>query len=285
MVNKGYIMSPSELVTYATCLIQCVNNKNNTMSSGTGFIMHLCIKDDLCIPVLITNKHVIKDADTCLFSICKKNPDGSPNNLEIVNIFAPDMTAWVPHPNPDTDLCCLPIGEAIRDLEVRGIQLFYAPLATNLLPTDEDIKTFSALEEVVMVGYPRALADKYNHKPLMRRGITATDIKNNYEGRSEFVVDMACFPGSSGSPVFILNEGLYAMGGSAFAGNRVKFLGVLYAGPIFNAKGEIMLSNTPEAKNTSTAIPMNLGFVIKSSEILAFEPLLYEALKKTQSNA
>ncbi len=273
-------MTPSEHITYATTLITCKKH-DGSICSGTGFIMYLCMQENSCIPVLITNRHVVNNGLSCRFSICKKNDDGTPNDREIVDITVQDMSVWLFHPNPDTDLCCLPVGAAINELEERqGIKLFYTPLTKDWLPTDEDLKTFSALEEVVMVGYPRALVDNYNHKPILRRGITATNIKNNYENKPEFMVDMACFPGSSGSPVFILQEGMYSVAGSAFVGNRIKFLGVLYAGPMFNFDGRILFSNTPEGIKTKTAIPMNLGMVIKASEILAFEPLILQQTPK-----
>lgn len=38
---------------------------------------------------------------------------------------------------------------------------------------------------------------------FFRRGITATNINFDYNGKKEFVIDAACFPGSSGFPVFI----------------------------------------------------------------------------------
>ena len=39
--------------------------------------------------------------------------------------------------------------------------------------------------------------------PILRRGTTATPIALNFEGRPEFLIDAAVYPGSSGSPVFV----------------------------------------------------------------------------------
>lgn len=33
------------------------------------------------------------------------------------------------------------------------------------------------MEDVVMIGYPIGLSDTYNHKPIIRRGITASHPK------------------------------------------------------------------------------------------------------------
>jgi len=60
-----------------------------------------------------------------------------------------------------------------------------------------------------MVGYPVGIWDSANNMPVIRRGITATHPGKDYEGKSEFMIDAACFPGSSGSPVFLFNLGSY----------------------------------------------------------------------------
>jgi len=57
-----------------------------------------------------------------------------------------------------------------------------------------------------MVGYPIGLWDEKNNYPIFRKGITATHPANDYNGKSEFMIDAACFPGSSGSPVYIIDE-------------------------------------------------------------------------------
>ena len=59
-----------------------------------------------------------------------------------------------------------------------------------------------------MIGYPIGLIDEYNNKPIVRKGITATTYNIDYNGKKEFLIDIACFPGSSGSPIFIRRDGL-----------------------------------------------------------------------------
>jgi len=57
----------------------------------------------------------------------------------------------------------------------------------------------------------------------------------------------------------------------------MQFLGVLYAGPVFSANGEIRVVDVPTQLKPIpiSQIPMNLGFVIKAARILEFGPLLY----------
>jgi len=61
------------------------------------------------------------------------------------------------------------------------------------------------------------------------------------------MIDAACFPGSSGSPVFLYNTGGWATrsGTSLWVGIRIKLLGLLYAGPVHTIEGEIIIVNVP----------------------------------------
>ena len=268
-------MTLSEQITYSTTLLKCELDTPDFVSVGTGFIMHLCVNNDRCIPVLITNKHVIANARSCSFALCKRNHDGTPNDTDVEWIKVDVPGNWIMHPNQDIDLCCLPIGHIINNLIVDNEPtVLYTALGTDIIPTQEEISHFSAMENIVMVGYPNGISDTHNNKPILRRGITATHMKHDYKNTKTFLIDAACFNGSSGSPVFILDEGAYLQQNTLIAGGRIKLVGVLYAGPQFKADGEIVFSHIPTIPRTTTEIPMNLGRVIKSSEILAFEPLL-----------
>ena len=128
-----------------------------------------------------------------------------------------------------------------------------------------------------MIGYPIGIWDSVNNKPIFRKGVTATHPNFDYNGKKEFLIDMACFPGSSGSPVFIFNEGGYRdKKGNTFMGkSRILFLGTLYAGPQHTATGEIKVVNisTSTKPIAISKIPNNLGLVIKHNRILELEKL------------
>jgi hypothetical protein len=78
-----------------------------------------------------------------------------------------------------------------------------------------------------MVGYPIGLWDSKNKLPLVRRGITASHPGIDFEGEPIGLLDIATYPGSSGSPVILLNEGSYATPTGLNVGNRVYLLGIL----------------------------------------------------------
>lgn len=98
------------------------------------------------------------------------------------------------------------------------------------------------------------------------------------------MIDAACFPGSSGSPVFIINEGGYKdkHGNINLGTSRVIFLGTQFAVPVMNAEGQIVPKNIPAAMVpvSQTKMMINLGYYIKSYELKAFEPMILNDLRK-----
>lgn len=79
-----------------------------------------------------------------------------------------------------------------------------------------------------MIGYPNGIWDSVNNMPIIRKGITATHPRLNYNGRKKFMIDAACFHGSSGSPVLLFNTGTYATkDGNTTIGTRIMLLGIL----------------------------------------------------------
>lgn len=132
----------------------------------------------------------------------------------------------------------------------------------------------NAVEDILMIGYPNGLWDKKNNLPIVRRGITATPPYLDFEGRPDFMIDCACFPGSSGSPVILFNYGAYpTKNGNFVIGGRVKLLGILWGGPQYLAPGVVEAVPIPTAVQqvAVSRIPNNLGYCVKAEQLLAFE--------------
>lgn len=172
----------------------------------------------------------------------------------------------------------MPIAPLLAEARQQGKEFFFLPLDKSLIPTNEELADLGLLEDIVMIGYPNGIWDRVNNMPIFRRGITATHPNLDYDGRREFMIDAACFPGSSGSPVFLYNVGGWANrdGGMVIGGTRVKLLGVLYAGPQHTATGEVRIVAIPTTQRAVilSAIPNNLGIVIKALRLLEFDALL-----------
>lgn len=227
-------------------------------------------------PVIVTNKHVVKGARRGWFHLTKRDSDGAPCITQHTRIELLDFEQrWIPHPQSDVDLCVMPIGLLLEEAGKAGHQFFFIALDKTLIPSQSELDDLSALEDVVMIGYPNGVWDHINNQPVIRRGVTATHPNRDYEGRKEFMIDAACFPGSSGSPVFLFNAGGWTdrRGNIIMGGVRVKLLGALYAGPQHTATGEIRIVNVPtkDAPVAISRIPNNLGLIIKASRLLEFD--------------
>ncbi|WP_204104003.1 MULTISPECIES: hypothetical protein [Spirulina sp. CCY15215] len=125
------------------------------------------------------------------------------------------------------------------------------------------------------------MENSIHHLPIIRKGITATHPKLKYNGKPEFMIDAACFPGSSGSPVFLIRTGTYLNEDGdtvLMEGFQLIFLGTLYAGPQHTTTGEIKIIEVPtDTKPVAiSAIPNNLGLVIQAQKTLDFETILKE---------
>ena len=112
-------------------------------------------------------------------------------------------------------------------MKQEGKDIFFISIPKSLFPTQEQLKEISAIEDIVFVGYPNAIRDEVNLSPIIRRGITATPVDRDYENKPIFLIDASVFGGSSGSPVFIFNQGSYAHKGGLTMGTRVMFLGIV----------------------------------------------------------
>jgi len=107
------------------------------------------------------------------------------------------------HPEPDIDLCILPIAPILIAAKEQGDDPFFVPADDSLIPTPADLNDLTAMEDIVMIGYPNGICDSVNNQPVFRKGITATHPAKDFKGKPEFMIDAACFPGSSGSPRYL----------------------------------------------------------------------------------
>jgi V8-like Glu-specific endopeptidase len=266
----------SEQMQYST-----VRLSTNDGSTGTGFFFEFDF-GDIKVPVIFTNKHVInnnQDEEINFLLHVKKGDAPDDTNLNIKF-----KTKWYFHKDKDLCFCFIaPLQQQIKDNMNKDV--FFISINESLIWDNSKLEELSAIEDIVMVGYPNGLWDHKNNLPLFRSGITSSHpaIDFNYENIG--VVDMACFPGSSGSPIFILNENGFSdkKGNTYMGGKRIIFIGILFKGPQFDAKGELIVEDVPIQKKVTSVTPVmiNLGYYIKAIEILSFKEEI-EMLIKNQ---
>lgn len=264
-----------EQLTHSTVRIE-TDLHGGGISTGTGFYMNFLQKKDTFIPVIITNKHVIANAKTGRFHVTLATEEGLPDTGKHQQFqFQNFEQQCIKHPDPNIDLAVFPIGPLLNKVQQSGEKLFYIPLQTELIPKEDERETFSSMEDIVMIGYPNGIWDAKNNLPVIRKGITATHTNVHWNGKPEFLTDIASFPGSSGSPVFLANIGGYMdnKGNTYMGSHRIRLLGVHYAGAMHTASGQIQIVTAPSSNVpvSITQIPNNIGVAINSNEILVLE--------------
>jgi hypothetical protein len=174
---------------------------------------------------------------------------------------------WTGHPDPAIDLTAIKLRVFQQHASSQGKELGVFSLGPRFIPGD--LAAFDAVEDVVMIGYPNGLSDSVNNYPLVRRGITASHPGVDFNGRPQIAVDMACFHGSSGSPVLVPHNLGRAKPVSFFDDARpFAFLGVLAEGPLHPVEGQVLIAS-PTPIQTISGVPMNLGYIIKAKEVQA----------------
>lgn len=269
----------------------CGFKDNGQTSTGTGFFFGITLDDKREVLLVLTNKHVIDECTKLKFRLheaknisSKSQPSGEFINVELENI----KQFWIPHPKDEVDLGAITFGPKILDIKNRlNKNIYCITFNKNLIKKDKElIETTSIAEEVLMAGYPIGLWDEYNNYPIIRKGIAASHPASNFNNKNEGVVDIACFPGSSGSPIVTYNKTpIKRSEHSIFIDTeiRIMLLGLLYGGPTYTNEGEIKVKKIPTYQNIISINKqmMHLGYYIKAKEINALcEHILTEHVDK-----
>lgn len=278
----------SENLFFTTVRIETIY-PDNKVGYGTGFLLSIDFKGDRKSIFLITNKHVIEGGAKWRipFNLSNENtPDDKPligeqtgadignpqymlRNGEFVKTGLkniPDI--WIRHDKYDiaiTDFTPI-YARLVENKKTPFIRAFNY----NHFPKQEDIENkIDAIEEVLIVGYPNALYDSNSLIPIVRQGITATPFSIDFENEPKFLIDASIFPGSSGSPVLILDRNLQYRKGNWNLKPRSYLLGIVSSTHIRKEYNEVFQRDIPvHLKNFVESKQMiDLGVVYKSSII------------------
>lgn len=272
-------LSPAEQLLLTTIRIETKTKEGISLGTGFFFEFKNNPQEHTHIPVIVTNKHVIRGAVTGKLFFTLRDVEGTPLWDEHVEVELDQFEQrWIMHPEDDVDLCVLPIANIHQQIRKSQKELLYVTLTVRDIPSKEDIqKDFSRIEDITVVGYPDGMWDHINNIPIVRKGITATPLQVDFQNTPRFIIDAAIYGGSSGSPVFVFNQGSYSSPeGGVHIGSRIKLVGVIYAVAQHAVSGELTIVDVPAAKVpvARTMIPNNLGIAIHARKILDFENLL-----------
>jgi hypothetical protein len=267
------ISTISECLLFSTVRIMTFKTLDRNAKDayvGTGFVFEY-ETDGRTALFLITSKHVIKDMQRGLLTFTQAR-NGNPIIGKEYTLSLDDFERlWFVHPDDDIDVAVMPFSILLKFVEDEGIELFLCEINSSLLLSDDALKTLHAIEEVIFIGHSGGVWDDINLIPITRKGITATPLSIDFQGKKEFLIDASVFPGSSGSPVFLSKFGAYPdKSGVVKWGTRFNFLGILteaYHGREIDEEG---LRTQPIADKSEKPSSewVNLGVVLKPYMII-----------------
>ncbi|WP_433875219.1 S1 family peptidase [Sinomonas atrocyanea] len=259
---------------YTTVFIEAFAHESRL--TGTGFIISYPAENGLKRPILITNKHVLNEAQQVAFTMPAEDGAGQPasrGTRMVVTDFS--SRTWVGHPEAQVDIGAMFFAQILDAMNENGAPPFYRGFGPEQLVTQETANSLDAIEQVTMIGYPNGLFDQSSWLPIARRGQTATPIFNDYNDLPAFLIDASVFPGSSGSPVVLYDRGTFTTrDGTTHIGTRMAVLGVVASVHTRQVNGVVRLVNAGVATFDDM---IDLGIVFKASAIQETVLALHEA--------
>ena len=241
--------------------------------SGTGFFFEHFV-DGRRKLFIVTNKHVVEGEKGGRLVFLKQE-DERPS---LGNGFTLDLNEddwpflWFGHPDPAIDIAICALPPLLNFMkESFGFVPYFHTVNSALIPNADQASQIDAMESVIFVGYPNGVWDSKNLLPVMRQGTTATPFLVDFEGTPRFLIDASVFGGSSGSPVFLLNQGSHPLkDGSLVSGSRLHFLGVVAAVYFRTRLNEIIVVPIPtQSKPMAQQQEMiDLGVVFKAHTVV-----------------
>ncbi len=266
-MNQINLDVPIHQLLFSTLRIEASTLKG--LAVGTSFIT-LYQSDSKQYLFIVTNKHVLQDATVVKFFFTTSDGTkpliGDRFDIEISDFGK----LCFGHPSSEIDIAVVPLVPILDEIGKQGQKVYFKSIPLSLVPTREQEESLTALEEVIFIGYPNSIYDTKNLLPIIRKGTTATPISMDYEGKPVFLIDASVFPGSSGSPVMIYNQGSYATPQGITIGTRIHFLGLISQVLIREEQGTISFAPTPTLQGpvVRTTQMIDLGVVLKGRVVV-----------------
>ncbi|MGH4038287.1 MAG: S1 family peptidase [Sphaerochaeta sp.] len=260
----------SQLLQYTSVRLN-VTDKDGKSWTGTGFFVDALDESKKNrIPLLITNRHILKNGETLTLQLRTQNDEGEPQDNDQFKVTIKDLQrTCLYHPDEDVDIVAISIAFLLNNAAKEGKKIFTVPFTLNLIPNEESEKALFGLEDVLNIGYPDYIWDETNNLPIFRKGISVSNPTVNYEGEPEFLVDLPVLPGTSGSPVLIYsNTNVGMKDGKMQQAGRLILLGIL-TGPL--------------QENSSLPTNSNPSIVIKARRIVDIYKKITEVAKAADS--
>lgn len=161
---------------------------------------------------IVTCRHVVSgSSETKIDFTCQQNlPAGQPKKPDVGNrksvAIGSFNDCWYAHPDGDVDLAILPYSVFLDKTDELAIYPYMTSLNSSDVISPAKMALLDVRETIAYVGYPYGHHDTTNFLPLIRSGWTASWIDLNFGSLPGFYVDAHFHPGSSGSPVLLIDK-------------------------------------------------------------------------------
>lgn len=273
-------VSADEQLFFTTTRVETLPEGKLEGKIGTAFLISEEITPGTFAGFLVTCRHVLEGYDKARFTFIR-DKEGKPELGTACSVIVGNLKNQVFfHPDPKIDVAVMAFAPVYNHFTANGGAPFIKTFGKENLPTEDQIKDISSIQSILFVGYPSGIRDEKNLIPVVRRGTTATPYRVNYNGLPLFLVDATVFPGSSGSPVVIFDQGSYsARDGNIAIGTRFHLLGLISMAYFRDEEGAVKFKDIPTALTPYVTQRnfLNLGVVVKANQI--FETIDLFALK------
>lgn len=282
-------MSIENALVRSTVRVMAGKDGAEPFSVGTGFYYKVQHPETSQAKLLIlTNKHVVKGADYIRFvhSYADSLENLDEHHQPVGRVDKSEQLPIAPfvwnHPDPDIDLCAIDVTIVMAPLLGSGKKLRSMVLDSSWMIGDEGKKHVRDIEQVLVVGYPRGLWDHHNNMPISRIGNTATHPFANYQNKRDFLIDVAAFQGSSGSPVFSYEAPMFRQPDGAYTpGTKVNLIGVVWGVIESSVEGDLKVMEIPSALKHVPVIntSLNLALALHADAIKDLDALILPSIK------
>lgn len=251
--------TPTKQLLYTSVRIE-TTMRDGGKGAGTSFVF----EDQASPPgqqlFLVSNKHVIEGVETAHIFFTPKDAMGEPRLGEPF-IIKNDMFSmqWHGHPDENVDVAVMPLSWQLDMFAKSGQTAYLRPVSLDGVASPSVFENLDVTAPILFIGFPNGMFDEVHFLPIARRGSVATSPDLDFNGKPVFLIDASVFPGSSGSPVFTVGDGL--AGGTP----ALKLLGIIAAVYTQATDGRISWKPAPV---TQVPIPtidqmIDLGVVYK----------------------
>jgi hypothetical protein len=225
---------------------------------------------------IVTNRHVVENIDCGIFSATDNNLALNEPFLRGLNIRINNFSEeWQFHPDNNVDLAVMPLSSLVREcIKQYKKKPFFTKIDFSTIPKTEEWKNYIPTEEILMIGYPEGLSDDINNLPFYKKGITSTPLYINYKSNENFIVNVPGYSGSSGSPIFLIDENFRTKSRTYQHGpDKARLLGIAYGCYIYRGDGKLQFKKI----QYKSGIPTDLTVAIKSTKLLELEKILEQS--------